>query len=232
MPLIQLIDIYKTYEKKGLAVHALRNLNLTINEGEFVTIWGPSGSGKSTLLNIMGTLDYPTNGKYLFNGKAVLRYRDEQLSLFRSQNIGFVFQSFNLLQHLTALENVMMPAGYLRKLDKKAARKRALELLEQVGLADRVNHLPGELSGGEEQRVAIARALMNDPQIILADEPTGNLDSKSHKMIMEILQDLHKKGRTIVVVSHNPEFVDIAERAIELRDGQVVNTAKEAVSLP
>jgi putative ABC transport system ATP-binding protein len=201
---------------------------LSVRPGEFIAVWGPSGSGKSTLLNILGTLDFPTSGMYLFGGQNIAEYDDARISRFRAERIGFVFQSYNLLPNLTAWENATLPARYLPGFDKDQAYKRAVALLEQVGLGDRINHLPGELSGGEEQRVAIARALMNDPDIILADEPTGNLDSKSHRAILDLLTELNATGKTLIVVSHNPEVTEIAHRVLELRDGQIVSDSLKA----
>jgi putative ABC transport system ATP-binding protein len=201
---------------------------LSVRPGEFIAVWGPSGSGKSTLLNILGTLDFPTSGMYLFGGQNIAEYDDARISRFRAERIGFVFQSYNLLPNLTAWENATLPARYLPGFDKDQAYKRAVALLEQVGLGDRINHLPGELSGGEGQRVAIARALMNDPDIILADEPTGNLDSKSHRAILDLLTELNATGKTLIVVSHNPEVTEIAHRVLELRDGQIVSDSLKA----
>lgn len=222
--LIELQGISKSYRKRATEVHALQDLSLTVNKGEFVAILGPSGSGKSTLLNIIGTLDNPSAGSYVFDGKDITKLDDTELSRFRAEKIGFVFQSFNLLENLSAMDNVAMPARYARrKLSKQRARERATSLLGQVGLAERVNHSPGELSGGEEQRVAIARALMNNPDLILADEPTGSLDSKSHAAILGLLQELNQAGKTIIVVSHNPDMVEVASRVVELKDGRRVH---------
>jgi len=220
MPLIQLNNVSKVYEKQGGAVSALKRISLTINTGEFVAILGPSGSGKSTLLNLLGTLDFPDVGDYFFNGTKLSGQSDVEISRFRAQNIGFVFQSYNLLPHLRAWENVMLPARYLPgKKETPKTKTRALELLEMVGLGKRTEHLPSELSGGEEQRVAIARALINDPPLILADEPTGNLDSKSQVAIMNLLKMLHEQGKTLLVVSHNPEIAAMAGRVVRLMDG-------------
>jgi putative ABC transport system ATP-binding protein len=222
MALIQLKDIAKVFKKQQHTVHALRSITLEVNSGELVAIWGPSGSGKSTLLNILGALDFPDNGDYHFNGVSIRKHSDLEISRFRASNIGFIFQSYNLLPHLRAWENVVLPARYTGvRFNKAEARTRALQLLEQVGLRERSEHLPSELSGGEEQRVAIARALMNDPQVILADEPTGNLDTKNHQAILGILRELHSQGKTILVVSHNPEVVEMAQRVVRLRDGSL-----------
>lgn len=220
LPLLQLQSVSRSYRKRGTSVFALREVTLDVKQGEFVAVWGPSGSGKSTLLNIMGTLDYASEGQYLFGGQNVTNYSDEEISRFRAANIGFIFQSYNLLPHLSAWENVALPARYTgQRFSKVEGKARAVELLEQVGLSERADHLPTELSGGEEQRVAIARALMNNPQVILADEPTGNLDSKNHTAMLEMLQVLHAQGKTLLVVSHNPEVVGIAQRTIRLKDG-------------
>lgn len=222
--LIELQGISKSYQKRATEVHALQDLSLTVNRGEFVAILGPSGSGKSTLLNIIGTLDDPTTGKYYFDGEDITKRNDTELSRFRAERIGFVFQSFNLLENLSARDNVAMPARYTkRKLSKQKAQERAADLLGQVGLAGRVGHSPGELSGGEEQRVAVARALMNNPDLILADEPTGSLDSKSHAAILDLLKELNQAGKTVIVVSHNPDIVEVASRVIELKDGRMVD---------
>jgi putative ABC transport system ATP-binding protein len=222
MALIQLKDIAKVFKKQQHTVHALRSITLEVNSGELVAIWGPSGSGKSTLLNILGALDFPDNGEYHFNGVSVRKYSDLEISRFRASNIGFIFQSYNLLPHLRAWENVVLPARYTgKRFNKEEAKARALQLLEQVGLRERSEHLPSELSGGEEQRVAIARALMNDPELILADEPTGNLDTKNHEAILDMLRELHFQGKTILVVSHNPEVVEMAQRTVRLRDGSL-----------
>lgn len=222
--LIELQGIGKSYRKRATEVHALQDLSLTVNKGEFVAILGPSGSGKSTLLNIIGTLDNPSTGSYVFDGKDITKLDDTELSRFRAERIGFVFQSFNLLDNLSARDNVAMPARYTkRKLSKQQVQERAADLLGQVGLAERVGHSPGELSGGEEQRVAIARALMNNPDLILADEPTGSLDSKSHTAILGLLQELNQAGKTIIAVSHNPDIVEVASRVVELKDGRMVD---------
>ncbi len=220
--MIQLQHVSKVFRKTGTAVHALKDVTLDIRAGEFTAIWGPSGSGKSTLLNIIGALDFPDDGDYLFNGESIRRFSDLEISRFRAANIGFIFQSYNLLPNLRAWENVVLPARYTGKRFNKAESKaRAMKLLEQVGLSERSEHLPSELSGGEEQRVAIARALMNDPQVILADEPTGNLDTNNHQVILAILRELHSQGKTVLVVSHNPEVVEMTERTVRLRDGQL-----------
>lgn len=220
--MIQLQHVSKVFRKTGTAVHALKDVTLDIKAGEFTAIWGPSGSGKSTLLNIIGALDFPDDGDYLFNGESIRQFSDLDISRFRAANIGFIFQSYNLLPNLRAWENVVLPARYTgKRFNKAEAKARAMKLLEQVGLSERSEHLPSELSGGEEQRVAIARALMNDPQVILADEPTGNLDTNNHQVVLAILRELHSQGKTVLVVSHNPEVVEMAQRVVRLRDGQL-----------
>lgn len=220
--MIQLQHVSKVFRKTGTAVHALKDVTLDIKAGEFTAIWGPSGSGKSTLLNIIGALDFPDEGDYLFNGESIRRFSDLEISRFRATNMGFIFQSYNLLPNLRAWENVVLPARYTgKRFNKAEAKARAMKLLEQVGLSERSEHLPSELSGGEEQRVAIARALMNDPEVILADEPTGNLDTNNHQAILAILRELHSQGKTVLVVSHNPEVVEMTERTVRLRDGQL-----------
>ena len=217
----RVVSVSKIYGKGRLAVKALKNVTFDVLRGEFLVIMGPSGSGKTTLLNILGLLDKPTSGKVFFLGKDVSLLSDAEASKFRAKYIGFVFQQFNLIPWLTALENVEIAlaiGGYPRKLRKK----RAYELLEMVGLGERAHHRPRELSGGEQQRVAIARALANNPHVILADEPTGNLDSKSGAQIIYILKKLSKEGKTVIVVTHNPQIAEVADRIILLRDGILV----------
>jgi len=199
-------------------VYALKNVNLEINSGEFVSIMGPSGCGKSTLLHVMGCLDKPTKGKVIINGRDVSKLSDEELARIRNRYIGFVFQSFFLLPVLSALENVMIPGMISGNIDEEKARK----LLEFVGLKKRENHLPSQLSGGERQRVAIARALINDPKIILADEPTGNLDSKSGRDVLRLLSRLNRSGVTVVVVTHDESVAERAERVIYMKDGKII----------
>lgn len=215
---IQLNKLSKTYAKGGLPVQALREATFEIGAGEFVVIRGVSGSGKSTLLNLLGCLDSPTSGSYALDGEDVSRKADRDLSRIRSRKIGFVFQSFNLLPRTTALENVELPMIYA---DRPVKRARAAAALERVGLGHRQHHFAAELSGGEQQRVAIARALINDPALILADEPTGNLDESSGTSVMKLLLDLQREGRTIVVVTHDPAVADFAERTLVIRDGTV-----------
>jgi putative ABC transport system ATP-binding protein len=215
--MIEVSHIGKTYTRgDGTPVPALKDISLTIGKGEFVTIRGASGSGKSSLLNILGCLDTPTSGAYKLDGEDVSRYTDQQRSHIRNRKIGFVFQSFNLLPRTTAAENVEIPALYA---GGNVDRGRALAILKRVGLADRAEHYVTELSGGEQQRVAIARALMNDPPLLLADEPTGNLDTASGEAIMQLLTELHREGRTIVLVTHDESVAAYAKRELLIRDG-------------
>ena len=221
--IIETIDLVKVYGEGDNAVAAVNGISIQIKSGEFVAIMGPSGSGKSTLMNILACLDRPTDGKYILAGENVSEYTRTELALVRSQLLGFVFQSFNLLPRATALDNVMMPMIYRR--DKRIPHGQRNEIavaaLEHVGLADRMHHMPNELSGGQQQRVAIARALVNDPILILADEPTGNLDSKSSEEILALLHELHDRGRTIVMVTHEPDVAHHTERIITVRDGKL-----------
>jgi len=222
--IIELRDLSKVYQMgEDISVTALDHVNLDIHEGEFVSIMGPSGSGKSTLMNIVGCLDHPTSGQYVLDGQDVGNLDKSQKALIRNNKIGFVFQSYNLLARATALHNVILPMIYSRykKTSKEEREKHGREALEMVGLGKRVNHLPKELSGGQQQRVAIARALINEPVLILADEPTGNLDTKSGEEIMDLLHTLHKRGRTIVMVTHNPETAVHADRVVHVRDGRI-----------
>jgi len=225
--MIELRNITKTYNKDGGAeVKVLQGINLAIGQGEFVSIMAPSGMGKSTMMNIIGCLDQPTGGEYFLDGIEVAGMNDDDLSRIRNKKIGFVFQSFNLLPRTTALENVELPLIYSPDdLDIKAKAKSALEA---VGLGDRVGHQPSELSGGQQQRVAIARALVNDPALILADEPTGNLDSASSNEVMAIFKKLHQDGRTVILVTHEPEVAAQADRIIRMKDGQVVSDERRA----
>jgi putative ABC transport system ATP-binding protein len=219
--MIEVKQLEKTYYRgDGTPVPALKDVSFSIEDGEFVTIRGKSGSGKSSLLNILGCLDTPTAGNYLLAGEDVSRYDDQQRSHLRGRQIGFVFQSFNLLPRTTALENVEVPALYS---DKPVDRGKALALLERVGLGDRADHFVTELSGGEQQRVAIARALMNDPPMLLADEPTGNLDSTAGESVMELLKELNRDGRTIVVVTHDDATAAYADRELLIQDGTIAS---------
>jgi putative ABC transport system ATP-binding protein len=223
--LIEVQDLTKVYGREAAAVAALDGVNLTIDEGEFVAIMGPSGSGKSTLMNILGCLDRPTGGQYWLGGEDVSRLNKAQLADIRNRQIGFVFQSYNLLSRSSALRNVMLPLLYSRNKHRSASDRERLarEALEAVGLGDRTDHQPNEMSGGEQQRVAIARALVNEPLLILADEPTGNLDTSSSQEIVDILCGLHQRGRTIVMITHEPELGAQAQRITVLRDGRVVD---------
>lgn len=225
--LIQLENIYKIYKLGDTEVHALDGITLGIEQGEFIAIVGPSGSGKSTLMNILGCLDTPTEGSYLFEGKDMSKLSDDQLAIIRNKHIGFVFQSFNLLPKLDAVENVEVPLTYAGK-KGPARRERAVKMLEMVGLGDRIHHKPKELSGGQQQRVAIARALSTDPPVILADEPTGNLDSKSGSEIMQILKELNKSGKTVILITHDINIAKQAQRNVHIQDGKIIEDVKVA----
>ncbi|MFC1974797.1 ABC transporter ATP-binding protein [Chloroflexota bacterium] len=222
--LIETHDLIKTYGNGKIAVNALTGVDVQIERGEFVAVMGPSGSGKSTLMNILGCLDRPTGGAYWLDGQDVSQLNKDELAAVRNHKIGFVFQSFNLLSRTTALQNVMMPMLYgKRKQSSREREEKAMAALAAVNLADRAGHQPNELSGGERQRVAIARALVSDPPLILADEPTGNLDSHSSEEIMEILHNLHRRHHTIVMVTHEPDLAAHTERIISVYDGNVRN---------
>ena len=217
---ISIQDVHRIYQLGENSVHALRGINLEIGRGEFVAIMGSSGSGKSTLMNILGCLDRPTSGNYILDGVNVAQLPKKELAAIRNRRLGFVFQGFNLLSRTTALENVELPTLYAR-LDAEERQKRARRALEMVGLGERLDHFPSQLSGGQQQRVAIARALVNQPSILLADEPTGNLDSRTSVEIMSILQKLNDEGLTIVLVTHEPDIAQYAKRVITFRDGRV-----------
>ena len=219
--IITVDKVNKTYKNGSLELQVLKNISFKVDKGEFLAIMGSSGSGKSTMMNILACLDSQYEGTYILDGIDISRLTENQLSEIRNKKIGFIFQSFNLLPRLSALENVELPLVY-SSVSKAERHKRAAELLEMVGLKDRMHHKPNELSGGQRQRVAIARALVNDPSIILADEPTGNLDSKSEEEIIEILQELNRTGKTIVIVTHEPNIGDIAQRKIVFKDGEII----------
>jgi putative ABC transport system ATP-binding protein len=221
--MIKMDGIRKTYKMGAVEVAAVRGISLHVHRGEFIAIMGPSGCGKSTLMNLMGCLDTPDAGSYLLDGQEVAGLDDDALSAIRNRKIGFVFQSFNLLPRATALENVELPLIYR---DEGGIRTKAAAALASVGLADRAHHKPAELSGGEQQRVAIARALVTDPAILMADEPTGNLDTKASEEVMALVQELHRQGRTVVLVTHEPDIARYAERIIHLQDGQMVRESR------
>ena len=226
--MISTVDLWKTYDMGSeQQVHALRGVNLRIERNEYVAIMGPSGSGKSTLMNLIGCLDTPSKGSYLLNGKQVSQMNDNELARIRNEEIGFVFQTFNLLPRATALHNVELPLVYAG-VPAKTREERARGALDRVELGSRVTHRPNELSGGQRQRVAIARALVNNPSILLADEPTGNLDSKTGLEIMGLFERLHKAGNTIILVTHEADVAAFAYRAIHIRDGQVENDVRRA----
>ena len=218
--MILLKQIGKSFTMGSEKIDALKSIDLTVNKGEYMALMGPSGSGKSTLMNILGCLDTPSRGEYLLNDKDVSKLSDNELAEIRNRNIGFVFQTFNLLPRASALENVALPLVY-SGINKADREKRAMEVLEMVGLADRVKHKPNELSGGQRQRVAVARALVNNPSIILADEPTGNLDTKTSHEIMELFANIHKAGNTIILVTHEEDIAQNAHRIVRLRDGLI-----------
>ena len=226
MALIEIKDMYKIYEMGSEEVHALDGVDLTIEEKEFVAIVGPSGSGKSTLMNMIGCLDTPTAGTYLLDGEDISSFSDRRLARVRNQKIGFIFQQFNLFKKLTAYENVERPAKY-SGISRQERRTRALEAIEKVGLTDRMHHKPAELSGGQQQRVAIARSLVNRPPVLLADEPTGNLDSKSSREIIDMIRQLHRAGNTIILITHDPGIAEQADRVLNIRDGRIISDVRK-----
>ncbi len=223
MSLIKLLDVCKTYLLDEMKVEALRGVSLTIEEGEFVALMGPSGSGKSTLMNILGCLDRPTSGSYVLEGQEVAKMSRDARAKLRNRMFGFVFQNFNLLARTSAVENVELPLLYGRRTSGRQRRRRAAEMLDRVGLADRMNHHPGQLSGGQQQRVAIARALVNEPAILMADEPTGNLDSRTSKEVIQLCRDLNEQnGLTFILVTHDQDIARNAKRLLVLKDGKIV----------
>lgn len=225
MSLIQISDLRKTFIMGRERVHALAGVELAVAEGNFCTIMGPSGSGKSTILYLLGGLDRPTSGEIVVNGQPIQQMDENALAHYRQKMVGFVFQSFNLIPSLTALENVAFPMRFAR-VPRRQRLIKAYELLARVGLADRIHHKPTELSGGQQQRVAVARALVNDPKLILADEPTGNLDTSSGNSIMELLAELHRSGRTVIVVTHDPRMTHHATQTVYMLDGRIVPEAE------
>lgn len=220
MSLLSIKEIKRDFKLGNEVLHVLKGINLTIEKGEYVALMGPSGSGKSTLMNILGCLDTPTSGQYILNGKDVSKMTDGELADIRNKEIGFVFQTFNLMPRTTALDNVALPMVYAG-IGKEKRHERAKEVLELMGLSDRMTHKPNELSGGQRQRVAVARALVNSPSIILADEPTGNLDSKTSHEIMKLFNEIHQKGNTVILVTHEEDIAQHAHRIIRLRDGLI-----------
>ena len=224
MPLIELKDIRKTYSLGEIDVPVLKGISLTIGKGEYVALMGASGSGKSTLMNILGCLDRPASGDYLLDGEELGRASGDHRAMVRNRKIGFVFQSFNLLPRTTSLDNVIMPLAYTASgLSRKECRERGIEMLKRVGLSERIYHYPSQLSGGQQQRVAIARALINHPPVLFADEPTGNLDSRTSEEVMEMFSELNREGITVILVTHSTEIADFAKRSIHIQDGLVVN---------
>lgn len=225
-PLIKLQNVHKIYHLDGVEVSAINGISLSINQGDFVALIGPSGSGKSTAMNLVGCLDTATKGDIFLGKHNIQNLSESDLAQVRGKQIGFIFQTFNLIPSLNALDNVALPMMF-QNVSRTVRKTKAQKLLEQVGLANRMHHLPNQLSGGQRQRVAIARALVNDPEIILADEPTGNLDTKTGEEIMKLLKDLNKQGKTIILVTHNPDLTKLANKIIKLKDGRVVEDVKK-----
>lgn len=227
--ILNLQHIYKDYQQEKLVVPVLKDVSLQVEEGEYVAIMGPSGSGKTTLMNIIGCLDRPTSGEYQLAGEDILKFKDKEMSDVRLRSIGFVFQSFHLMPRSSAMDNVALPLSYAG-VKKRERRERATRALERVGLGDRITFKPTQLSGGQKQRVAIARAMVNNPKILLADEPTGALDSKSGKQIMELFSDLNKEGVTIVMITHDKSIASHAKRVVSIIDGEITEEGREEVS--
>jgi ABC-type lipoprotein export system ATPase subunit len=227
MALVELKDIKKMYDLGEIQVHALRGATLSVDEGEYVSLMGPSGSGKSTLMNTLGCLDRPTSGSYRLNGEEVAKLTRDRRAQIRNRYIGFVFQSFNLLNRTSAIENVELPLLYAKNVGSKERRKRAIAMLERVGLGDRMDHHPGQLSGGQQQRVAIARSLITDPKILMADEPTGNLDTRTSKEVMALFRELNEGGLTLIVVTHDSEVAQHSKRMVVMRDGLIVEDTSD-----
>jgi putative ABC transport system ATP-binding protein len=226
---VSVVDLRKDYVLAGETVHALRGVSFDVPEGDYISIMGPSGSGKSTLLNVLGCLDRPSSGKYLLSDVDVAQMTDDRLAEVRSTRIGFIFQSYNLLSALTVVENIQVPLFYSHRINAET-KARCLELAEMVGLGQRLNHRPTQLSGGQQQRVAIARSLINNPEFILADEPTGNLDTATTNEILDLLQRLNEEGRTIIMVTHEPDVAARTKRSIVLKDGQVISDVRHPQS--